>query len=143
MTNENAVIARMLDAALPWVSGRRLETRGLSTEATLALQRWSNPGADDTAIVALGSVPDEKSDVLVLLLPGVTEAPVISGMERIEVQYAYTLRDGVADDTGPATLGADHHWPYAHAAAGVWLDERRPAEVLGMFAVYRRDGKPD
>ncbi|MCC7509410.1 MAG: hypothetical protein IT464_08545 [Planctomycetes bacterium] len=141
MTHESAIIARMLDAALPWVSGRRLESRGLPAEAAGALERWSNPDSDATVIVALGAVPQERHDLLVLMLPGVTEAPAVSGMERIDIQYAFMLRDGVADDTGPATLGADPQWPYARAAAGVWLDERMPAEVLGTLVIYGPERK--
>ena len=131
-----AVRARMIDASLPYVAGRRLHTYGLSEDEARSLAAHADVGAEARTLVALGDVPQLEMGVLVLLLlPGVIAPPELAGVDIIEVQYAFRMPYGLADDTAPPTLGPDAEWPYSRLGAGVWLDTAIPNEPIGSLVI--------
>lgn len=131
-----AVVARMLDAALPFVAGRALRCHGLDDAAAGALARFADGNSGDRVVVARGQAPAlETGELLVLLLPGATQAPALSGAKLLETRFAFTVPYGLADDTAPPTLPPDPDWPYSRQAAGVWLDITKPEQPLGVMIV--------
>lgn len=131
-----AVLARMLDATLPFVAGRALRCVGLDDAAAAALGKFADSACAERVVVAQGAAPDVgKGELLALLLPGATEAPKLPGLEVLETQYAFTVPYGLADDTAPPTLPQDHDWPYSRLAAGVWLDVAKPDQPLGVLVI--------
>lgn len=138
MTDDH-VIALMLDAALPYVSGRRLHCFGLDAKAVAVLARWADAGAARSVLLSMGPHADlPTADLHLVLQAGEAAAPEPPGMERIEVLYAFELPDGLAADTAPATLKGDADWPYACLRAGLWLDAQKPKHTLGTMTMFRR-----
>lgn len=133
-----AVYARMLDAALPFVAGRSLRCEGLDDAAAGALAAFADASASERVVVARGHAPAlAAGELLVLLLPGATSAPSLAGASLLETRFAFTVPYGLADDTAPPTLPPDPQWPYSRQAAGVWLDITEPEEPLGVMIVAR------
>lgn len=132
------VRSRMLDAALPYVCGRRLQAYGLDEPALAALQAWADDSASRSVTVSLGRV-DVDGDLVLLLLPGVTEVPELGALKAIEVQYAFEVPGKLAADTAAPTLPADQAWVYARQAAGIWLDVEKPKQPLGCFVVATKE----
>lgn len=139
---DDPVLARLLDAALPFVAGRRLHFINLPAEATVALQPWADSaGAPCTVVIAQSSeriqhAIEQAEGLLVLLLPGL-RAPELPGLEIIDVQHAFEDETGVADARADATLPLDAGWPFARAAGSVYLDAERPAKPLGCIVIAR------
>ncbi|MBZ0135246.1 MAG: hypothetical protein K8I27_02595 [Planctomycetes bacterium] len=131
------VLARMFDAALPYVTGRRLVAHGLDEAALGALRRWTEDAGDEV-VLSVGKT-DVTGALVILLLPGMDKAPELPGLQVVETQYAFRMPDGLADDTAPPTLGADDDWPFSRLGAGVWLDVQRPKQVLGCFVIARKE----
>jgi hypothetical protein len=139
---DDPVLARLLDAALPFVAGRKFNTIGLPAEAVTALAPWSNQeGAPCTLVLAQSSERIQNAleaavGTVVLLLPGL-RAPELPGLEVIDVQYAFEDETGVADARANATLEMDPAWPFGRIAGTVYLDNERPNKPLGCMVVAR------
>jgi hypothetical protein len=139
---DDPVLARMLDAALPFVAGRKFNTIGLPAEASAALAPWNDAaGAPCTLVLAQSSERIQKAleaavGTVVLLLPGL-RAPELPGLDVIDVQYAFEDETGVADARANATLEMDPAWPFGRIAGTVYLDNERPNKPLGCIVVAR------
>jgi hypothetical protein len=139
---DDPLLARLLDAALPFIAGRKLATINLPPEATAALQPWADAaGAPCCVALAQSSeriqhAIEQAQGLLVLLLPGL-RAPELPGLEIIDLQHAFEDESGIADARADATLPADPAWPYARAAGSVYLDAERPAKPLGCIVIAR------
>jgi hypothetical protein len=139
---DDPVLARLLDAALPFVAGRKFITSGLPAEAIAALAPWSDAaGTPCTLVLAQSSERIQKAledaaGVVVLLLPGL-RAPELPGLEVIDVQYAFEDETGVADARANATLEPDAAWPFGRVAGTVYLDNERPEKPLGCMVVAK------
>jgi hypothetical protein len=139
---DDPVLARLLDAALPFVAGRRINAIGLPAEAAAALTPWNDPkGAPCTLVLAQSSERIQKAleaaaGITVLLLPGL-RAPELPGLSVIDVQYAFEDETGVADERAPATLGNELGWPFGRVAGTVHLDVERPGKPLGCIVIAR------
>lgn len=129
------VLARLLDATLPYVCGRRLVAHGLDDADLAVMSTWSDAASSQTVTVSVGVA--QKAKLLLLLLPGVSEPPALAGMEVIETRYAFTVPGGLADDTAAPTLNPDPNWPYSRQAAGIWLDAVKPKQTLGCLLIAR------
>jgi hypothetical protein len=139
---DDPVLARLLDAALPFVAGRRLHTINLPPEASAALEPWGEAaGAPCTVVIAQSSeriqhAIEQADGLLVLLLPGL-RAPELPGLDVIDVQYAFEDETGVADARADATLPNDPAWPFSREAGSVFLDVEKPAKPLGCIVIAR------
>jgi hypothetical protein len=139
---DDPVLARLLDAALPFVAGRRLQAINLPAEATAALTAWAdNAGAPCTVVVAQSSeriqnAIEQAGGLLVLLLPGL-RAPELPGLDVIDVQYAFEDETGVADARADATLPQDPAWLFSREAGSVYLDTEKPAKPLGCVVIAK------
>lgn len=133
---DSAVRARLIDAALPYVAGRRLRTHGLTEAEAAALTAHADAGSGHGTLVAMGEAPGAAGDDLLLMLfLGAKSPPPLAGLGIIEVQYAFRIPYGLADDTAEPTLGPDANWPYSRLGAGVWLDTAEPHEPLGCLVI--------
>jgi hypothetical protein len=139
---DDPVLARLLDAALPFVAGRRMHAINLPAEALSALRPWGNEqGAECTIVLAQSSeriqhAIEQADGLLVLLLPGL-RAPELPGLEIIDVQHAFEDETGVADARANATLPPDVNWTCPKVSGSVYLDNERPAKPLGCIVIAK------
>ena len=140
----DAVLSRMLDAALPYVCGRRLRVWGLDEPEENWLRRWADEASTQDVTVSLDGVVTE-GELILLLFPDTDEPPELTTLQVVEVQYVFEVPHDLASDTAAPTLSSDENWPYARQACGVWLDVEKPKRPLGCFVIAReraRSGAP-
>lgn len=139
---DDPVLARLIDAALPFVAGRNLNMVNLPAEVANALAPWIDAaGAPCTLVLAQSSERIQKAleaanGMVLLLLPGL-RPPDLPGLDVIDVQYAFEDETGVADARSAATLEQDAGWPFGRLAGTVHLDNERPAKPLGCIVIAR------
>lgn len=139
---DDPVLARLLDAALPFVAGRRVRSINLPDEAESAFAAWGDTGgAPCTVVLAQSSeriqkAIEDSAGLLVLLLPGL-RAPELPGLEVIDVQYAFEDETGIADARAQATLADDPAWPMPRIAGSVFLDIEKPTRPLGCIVIAK------
>jgi len=126
----------MLDAALPYVCGRKLRVWGLDDAEEQALRRWANDASAQSVTVSRDGVVTE-GELILLLFPDTHEPPELTTLDVIETQYVFEVPDNLAADTAPPALAQDAGWPYARQAAGLWLDVEKPKQPLGCFVIAR------
>lgn len=139
---DDPIMARLMDAALPFVCGRRLITHGLTDEFAEWFEAWTDGASEQvcTLILARSSERiqaglENAGGCVVLMLPGLTRAPQLPGLNVIDVQYAFEDETGVADARATPSLPTDPDWPMAEVAGPVWLDTERPERPLGCIVI--------
>jgi hypothetical protein len=130
----------MLDAALPYVCGRKLRVWGLDEAEEQGLRRWANDASAQSVTVSRDGVVTE-GELILLLFPDTHEPPALTTLDVIETQYVFEVPDNLAADTAQPTLPADEDWPYARQARGLWLDVEKPKQPMGCFVIARERAK--
>ncbi len=139
---DDPIMARLLDAALPFVAGRRLSTIGLVGELEGVLDDWKDDQSNEHCLVVVASsseriqrAVEDAGGTVVLLMPGLPRPPQLPGVNVIDVQYAFEDVEGIADARVSPTLNADSDWPMSQSAGAVYLDPQHPPNPLGCMVV--------
>jgi hypothetical protein len=143
------ILARVADAALPFVAGRRL----LAVEETLAddLSAWADEqGTECVAVIGAGSSVDlahklsgvtlPPGTIVIVLQPATAEPVVLPGWSVVDTQYTFPDAEGIAEPRAVPTLPPDERWTAGRNAGGVWLDCDKPEKFLACITIARVGG---
>lgn len=139
---DDPILARLMDAALPFVCGRKLRTYGLIDEFARCFEPFKDDAGAETCTLILAKSSEriqkgleQASGVVVMLLPGFTRAPQLDGLKVVDLQYAFEDETGVADARAASDVPDDPDWAMSEVAGPVWLDTQRPDRPLGCIVI--------
>ncbi len=143
------VLARMMDAALPFVAGRKL----VVVEEVVAdvFAAWADESAERCAAVVSAATPDDlrlkldgvdlpRGTIVVIVQAASTEPVVPPAWKIIDVQYTFPDTDGIANPRAEPTLPPDERWPASRNAGNVWLDVEKPDKHLACLVIAQVGG---
>jgi hypothetical protein len=143
------ILARMMDAVLPFVAGRKLVV--VEEVIADAFAAWTDESAEQCAAVISAATPDDlriklsgvdlPAGTIVAVVQAASTEPVVPPAWKIvDVQYTFPDTDGIAEQRAEPSLPADERWPASRNAGGVWLDVEKPDKHLACLVIAQVGG---
>ena len=145
----DGILARMMDAALPFVAGRKLVV--VEDAVAEAFAPWVDEESAQHAAIVSATSPDDlrrKLDgaelpagaFVIVVQPSTLDPVVPAAWKIVDVQYTFPDSEGATEQTAQPTLPPDERWPLSRAAGRVWLDTAKPEKDLACLVIAQVGG---